>query len=73
MRIIDKIKADGVHISFEVFPPKTDAGFESVLKATDGIAELTPSFISVTYGACLLYTSKGKTFIKTKSQINKHP
>lgn len=41
MRIIDKIKADGVHISFEVFPPKTDAGFESVLKATDGIAELT--------------------------------
>ena len=51
MRIIDKIKADGVHISFEVFPPKTDAGFESVLKATDGIAELTPSFISVTYGA----------------------
>ena len=47
MRIIDKIKADGVHISFEVFPPKTDAGFESVLKATDGIAELTPSFISV--------------------------
>lgn len=48
MRIIDKIKADGVHISFEVFPPKTDAGFESVLKATDGIAELTPSFISVT-------------------------
>ena len=51
MRIIDKIKADGVHISFEVFPPKTDAGFESVLKATDGIAELNPSFISVTYGA----------------------
>ena len=41
MRIIDKIKADGLHISFEVFPPKTDAGFESVLKATDGIAELT--------------------------------
>ena len=39
MRIIDKIKADGVHISFEVFPPKTDAGFESVLKATDGIAD----------------------------------
>ena len=46
MRIIDKIKADGVHISFEVFPPKTDAGFESVLKATDGIAELTP-YLSV--------------------------
>lgn len=40
MRIIDKIKADGVHISFEVFPPKTDAGFESVLKATDGSQSL---------------------------------
>ena len=40
MRIIDKIKADGVHISFEVFPPKTDAGFESVLKQRMGSQNL---------------------------------
>lgn len=51
MRIIDRLNEDGVHISFEVFPPKTDAGFESVLRATDEIAALAPSFISVTYGA----------------------
>ena len=51
MRIIDRIKEDKVHISFEVFPPKTDAGFQSVICAVDEIATLSPSFISVTYGA----------------------
>ena len=38
-------------MSFEVFPPKTDAAFEEVLQATEEIAALKPSFISVTYGA----------------------
>ena len=38
-------------ISFEVFPPKTDAGYESVLRATEKIAALKPAFMSVTYGA----------------------
>lgn len=51
MKIIDKLLEDKIHISFEVFPPKTDAGFEKVLEATDKIAELQPSYISVTYGA----------------------
>lgn len=51
MKIIDRLKEDGVHISFEVFPPKTDTGFDSVLRAADQIAELSPAFISVTYGA----------------------
>ena len=51
MRIIDKLHSKGIHISFEVFPPKTDSGFESVLKATDEIAKLKPSYMSVTYGA----------------------
>ena len=51
MKIIDRLKEDGVHISFEIFPPKTDAGFESVLHAADQIAALSPAFISVTYGA----------------------
>ncbi len=40
-----------MNISFEVFPPKTDDAFENVLRATDAIAKLSPSFISVTYGA----------------------
>lgn len=51
MKIIDRLKEDKIHISFEVFPPKTDAGFEKVIAATDAMAKLNPAFISVTYGA----------------------
>ena len=39
------------HLSFEVFPPKTTTAFESVKEATEEIAKLKPSFMSVTYGA----------------------
>ena len=38
-------------LSFEVFPPKTESGFDSVKSATEEIAKLKPSFMSVTYGA----------------------
>lgn len=51
MKIKDILKEERVHISFEVFPPKTDTGYDSVLSATKKIAELHPSFMSVTYGA----------------------
>lgn len=51
MKIIDRLNEDRIHISFEVFPPETDAGFDKVLEATDKIAALKPSYISVTYGA----------------------
>lgn len=51
MKIKDKLTDGKVHISFEVFPPKTEAKFENVLHAVDEIAKLAPSFISVTYGA----------------------
>lgn len=51
MKIRDILKSEEPHISFEVFPPKTDAGYDSVLTATEKIAALKPSFISVTYGA----------------------
>lgn len=51
MKIRDRLKEDRIHISFEVFPPKTDAGYENVVKAVDAIAKLSPAFISVTYGA----------------------
>ena len=51
MMIRDLLKDKNPHISFEIFPPKTDAGYESVLSATNKIAALKPSFISVTYGA----------------------
>lgn len=51
MKIIDLLKKDTLSLSFEVFPPKTGTAFESVKHATDEIAKLRPSFVSVTYGA----------------------
>lgn len=51
MKIIDLLKQDKMHLSFEVFPPKTETSFESVKVATEEIAKLRPAFMSVTYGA----------------------
>ena len=51
MKIIDLITKDTLSLSFEVFPPKTQTSFESVKTATEEIAKLKPSFMSVTYGA----------------------
>ncbi|MCR5688410.1 MAG: methylenetetrahydrofolate reductase [NAD(P)H] [Lachnospiraceae bacterium] len=51
MKISDILKQDGNRMSFEVFPPKTDDKYDSVEAATRKIAELGPSFMSVTYGA----------------------
>jgi methylenetetrahydrofolate reductase (NADPH) len=51
MKVTDILNAHDVTISFEVFPPKTDEGFESVWKAAEQIAALHPAFMSVTYGA----------------------
>lgn len=51
MKIIDLLKQEKLSLSFEVFPPKNETGFESVKSATEEIAKLRPSFMSVTYGA----------------------
>lgn len=51
MKIIDIIKAEKPSLSFEVFPPKTSDKFDTVQAATEKIAVLKPSFMSVTYGA----------------------
>ena len=51
MKIIDRITQNTLSLSFEVFPPKTETGFDSVKSATEEIAKLRPSFMSVTYGA----------------------
>ena len=51
MKIIEILKQGKPSLSFEVFPPKTESGFESVKGATEEIAKLCPSFMSVTYGA----------------------
>ena len=51
MKISELLKQDGYRLSFEVFPPKKSTGLESVRQATEEIAKLAPSFVSVTYGA----------------------
>ena len=51
MKISELLKKDTPMLSFEVFPPKTETAFESVKTATEEIAKLKPSFMSVTYGA----------------------
>ena len=51
MKLTELFASDKLHLSFEVFPPKTDTAFESVKAATEEIAKLRPSFMSVTYGA----------------------
>lgn len=51
MKVIDIIKSEKPTLSVEVFPPKTSATLETVKKATEKIADLTPSYMSVTYGA----------------------
>nr|ALV82468.1 putative reductase [Streptomyces variabilis] len=47
----DLISADEPTFSFEFFPPRTEAGQRSLLRAIRRIEALTPSFVSVTYGA----------------------
>ena len=51
MKLTELFEKEGYSLSFEVFPPKTDTAFDSVREATEAIAKLSPSFMSVTYGA----------------------
>ncbi|MDO4458705.1 MAG: methylenetetrahydrofolate reductase [NAD(P)H] [Clostridia bacterium] len=51
MKIIDIIKGDKPSFSFEVFPPKTEEIFEPVKDTALKIADLKPSYMSITYGA----------------------
>ena len=51
MKLTKLFESEKLSLSFEVFPPKTDTSFESVKNATEAIAQLHPSFMSVTYGA----------------------
>lgn len=51
MKLTEIINSDRLSLSFEVFPPKTGDAFESVKAATEEIAKLNPSYMSVTYGA----------------------
>ncbi len=51
MKLTEILNNGKFTLSFEVFPPKTWDSFKSVKEATEQIAKIKPSFISVTYGA----------------------
>ena len=51
MKISEILTSGKRTLSFEVFPPKTIDKFDTVLSAAEEIARLSPSFMSVTYGA----------------------
>ena len=51
MKLTNVLNSKKFSLSFEVFPPKTDSLFDTVKQATEEIAKLKPSFMSVTYGA----------------------
>ena len=51
MKLTQVFQSGKLSLSFEVFPPKTGSSFETVRTATEEIARLRPSFMSVTYGA----------------------
>lgn len=49
---IDQILATGLPaVSFEFFPPKSEAGFQQLYRTIEDLRPLQPSYVSVTYGA----------------------
>lgn len=51
MTKIAELLAAGPTTSFEFFPPKTPEGVEQLHRAVDELESVSPSFVSVTYGA----------------------
>ncbi|HSJ45050.1 MAG TPA: methylenetetrahydrofolate reductase [NAD(P)H] [Euzebyales bacterium] len=49
--IVSLLRADAPTLSFEFFPPKTDQGRRTLWRTIEGLADLAPDFVSVTYGA----------------------
>jgi len=55
-------------ISFEIFPPKTDQGYDNLIDTLNELKELSPDYITVTYGA--MGTTRDKT-IEIASYVQK--
>jgi methylenetetrahydrofolate reductase (NADPH) len=50
--LYDRHRRDGTPvISFEFFPPKTDAGFDALFRTIGELEKIRPDFVSVTMGA----------------------
>jgi len=62
MRIDERLAGDAQpSFSFEFFPPKTDEGERNLGRALAELSRLSPTFVSVTYGAAGSATQKAKT------------
>ncbi len=59
MSLQDFFKQDKLTISFELFPPKTEAGEKSLYEHVAQLMEFSPEFITCTYGAG--GSTRGKT------------
>jgi methylenetetrahydrofolate reductase (NADPH) len=51
MNISSMFKEGKTVFSFEVFPPKRSSSIDTIYSTLDGLKDLNPDFISVTYGA----------------------
>ena len=51
MKIPELFRSGKTVFSFEIFPPKKDGSIDTVYKTLDGLSDLRPDFISVTFGA----------------------
>lgn len=51
MHIDDILKQNSPSLSFEFFPPRSEAGFDSLYETIAELEPFNPSFVSVTYGA----------------------
>lgn len=51
MKIKEIFNAKNPVLSFEIFPPKRDGDLSTIYQTIDSLAQLSPDYISVTYGA----------------------
>ncbi len=70
MKLNELLNSDKLTLSFEVFPPKTNANYENVYNAAMGVADLNPHYMSVTYGAG--GSTQGNTLKIAKDIQDKH-
>jgi methylenetetrahydrofolate reductase (NADPH) len=71
MKISDILQTSKKTFSFEFFPPKTKEGEGNLIKAVYELRELSPNFVSVTYGA--LGTTQEKSLDMIRRIHGLHP
>lgn len=73
MKITDIFKNQEITVSFELFPPKPDADFGNTEEVVKKLAELKPSFMSVTCGAGGTGSKGTMDVVKEVQHVNNIP